>query len=488
VVEHLVVVDRREDWWLDEGSLRVISARQYLDDATLVRNNNVRVLNLCRDYSYLSIGYYCSLLGEARDHRVLPTVRNIQDLERNIIYGSEADELYGRVARALTKLQRNAESGQRFDVLLCFGQSSHKPLQEVGRRIFELFRIPMMRVSFEYRRQCWRIRRIDKVPLHKLDAAERLQFEQSLDSYLSRLWRKPRKRKQFDYDLAILHNPDEEFAPSNRRALVQFQRAGKALGINVELITRQDFGRLAEFDGLFIRETTAIDHHTYRFSRRAQREGIVVIDDPDSILRCANKVYLAELLTAHKIRTPKTQIVTRATLRTVDREMDYPIVLKIPDGSFSRGVYRVDDRAELLAVGRRMLAESELILAQAYCYTPFDWRIGVLNRQPIYACRYYMSREHWQIVNHTRQGEDHEGDADTLSVANVPPRVLKTALRAANLIGDGLYGVDLKETDVGVVVIEVNDNPSLDAGVEDLHLGKELYALVMREFLRRMSD
>ena len=55
---------------------------------------------------------------------------------------------------------------------------------------------------------------------------------------------------------------------------------------------RRDFGRIAEFDALFIRETTNVNHHLYRFARRAASEGLVVIDDPDSILRCTNKIYL----------------------------------------------------------------------------------------------------------------------------------------------------------------------------------------------------
>jgi glutathione synthase/RimK-type ligase-like ATP-grasp enzyme len=74
-------------------------------------------------------------------------------------------------------------------------------------------------------------------------------------------------------------------------------------------------------------------------------------------------------------------------------------------------------------------------------------------------------------------------------VENAPREVVKTALRAANLIGDGFYGVDLKQAPNGdVVVIEVNDNPSIDAGVEDEVLGEQLYDSVMQEFLRRLSD
>ncbi|NWG10154.1 hypothetical protein HXY33_00115 [Candidatus Bathyarchaeota archaeon] len=36
------------------------------------------------------------------------------------------------------------------------------------------------------------------------------------------------------------------------------------------------------------------------------------------------------------------------------------------------------------------------------------------------------------------------------------------------MVGHGLYGVDLKEVNGDYVVVEVNDNPSIYAGQEDL--------------------
>jgi len=36
-------------------------------------------------------------------------------------------------------------------------------------------------------------------------------------------------------------------------------------------------------------------------------------------------------------------------------------------------------------------------------------------------------------------------------------------------------------------VIEINDNPSVEAGVEDDHLKEELYLTIMRSFLRRIE-
>ena len=58
----------------------------------------------------------------------------------------------------------------------------------------------------------------------------------------------------------------------------------------------------------------------------------------------------------------------------------------------------------------------------------------------------------------------------------------------ANLIGDGLYGVDLKETTDGrILMIEVNDNPNIDAGIEDKVAGQKLYLGIMQELLNRVN-
>jgi glutathione synthase/RimK-type ligase-like ATP-grasp enzyme len=59
-------------------------------------------------------------------------------------------------------------------------------------------------------------------------------------------------------------------------------------------------------------------------------------------------------------------------------------------------------------------------------------------------------------------------------------------VRAASLIGDGLYGVDLKETPDGVFVIEINDNPNLEHGIEDAVSKSDLWNRLTRWFTTRI--
>jgi glutathione synthase/RimK-type ligase-like ATP-grasp enzyme len=65
--------------------------------------------------------------------------------------------------------------------------------------------------------------------------------------------------------------------------------------------------------------------------------------------------------------------------------------------------------------------------------------------------------------------------------------VVELAERAARLFGDGLYGVDLKVVDGRPMLLEVNDNPNLDAGCEDGVLRDELYLAIMRHFRIRLD-
>src|SRR5690606_35401675 len=99
----------------------------------------------------------------------------------------------------------------------------------------------------------------------------------------------------------MLTDPEETLPPSSKKTLEHFVRAGRRIGIDVDLITKKDYSRLTEYDALFIRETTSVNHHTYKFAQKADFQNMPVIVDPDSILRCANKVYLNEMLRENNI-------------------------------------------------------------------------------------------------------------------------------------------------------------------------------------------
>jgi len=491
----LIIVDRAKDWAPYYPSEDVLTFDQYLQQPA-ISSRRVRVINLCQSAKYLSRGYYCSLLAEARGHSVVPSVMTLNDLSRKGLFSLELEALDKRVVNWLDAAGAETDPATEtprahpeIRIRSYFGQVEQEDLKPVARALFEHFPCPILEVVFKRRRN-WQITSMKPASPRDLDSHQQDLFAAALDRFSGMVWRKPRTRRHYRFDLAMLVNPDEAMPPSDREALSRFEKAGRKLGINVEQITRKDFMRLPEYDGLFIRETTAIDHHTYRFARKAEAEGMVVIDDPVSILRCTNKVFLADLLKNNKVPTPRTLILSKDQKQAVDQvtaELGFPVVIKIPDGAFSRGVIRADDEDSLRSGLRDLFRQSALVLAQEYLYTDYDWRIGVLGGRAIYACKYMMVKGHWQIYQHGESSSE-SGDFETMPTYEVPRNVIQAALNATRLIGNGLYGVDIKQTGNRVAVIEVNDNPSIDAGVEDRFLGGELYTLIMNEFLSRMEE
>jgi glutathione synthase/RimK-type ligase-like ATP-grasp enzyme len=199
-------------------------------------------------------------------------------------------------------------------------------------------------------------------------------------------------------------------------------------------------------------------------------------------------VYLAEMLARHKIDIPRSIVVHRDNIHRIIEELGFPCVLKKPDSAFSKGVVKISSEEELRAKIADFSGDSELLIAQEFLPTTFDWRIGILDQKPLYACRYFMAPGHWQIVKQERDGRGRYGKTETLPVELAPRKAVKLALKAANLIGDGLYGVDVKESNGNFYIIEVNDNPNVDADSEDAILKEDLYNRIMEVFVRRMEQ
>lgn len=482
----LIVVNNPAHWPLSTPGVEVVSARSYISEERFGSMRSAKVFNLCRSYRYQSIGYYVSLLAEARGHKPLPSISTIQDLKSLLMMRLAADDTEELVRHSLQHLH-----AENFDLSIYFGRNVARRYDRLCLRLFNMFPAPLLRASFARegpaKSKSWALQSITAISANDIPP-EHLDFViQCAEEYFAGRRRARTRLTVPRYELAILYDDKAEACPSTPETINKFVKAAKRLNMSAEVVTRDDYGKIAEFDALFVRETTAVNHHTYRFSRRAAAEGLVVIDDPNSIVKCSNKVFLAESLATHGIRAPRTFIVHRDNIEDIPLYVGFPCVLKQPDSSFSMGVIRVDDPGALERETMNILAKSDLIIAQEFLPSDFDWRVGILNREVLYVCKYHMVRGHWQIARTDASGRRRFGRVEGMPIEAAPRAVVRSALRAANLIGDGLYGVDVKQVGNKAYVIEVNDNPNIDAGCEDHVLKDELYDRVMRTFLDRLQ-
>ncbi len=477
---HNIIVVNNPDRWQLSQQVPVISAREYLTNPKYSQLSSVRIFNLCSSYRYQTLGYYVSLLAEARGHRVIPEISTIQDFKSRTIIRSISDELDSLFQKSLRRIKST-----EFTLSVYFGKNFADSYDELSRELYSLFQTPLFKAQFVFNKR-WILQNISPLQVTDIPDEDRNFVSACADEYFRKKRHALPKLENPIFDLAILVDPTEKAPPSNKQAIKNFITAAEDEHIHVEVLSPQEYSRIEEFDALFIRATTAVNHYTYRFARRALTEGIAVIDDPDSIMRCSNKVYLAELLAKAKIPTPPTMIVHKHTIDQVEQVVGLPCVLKLPDSSFSQGVIKVSTRRELKNKLEKMLEESDLIIAQSFMPTDFDWRIGVLDGKPLFACKYYMAKNHWQIYDWGNKTTV-DGKHETLAIEDVPKKVLRAALSATELIGDGLYGVDLKEIGDDVLVIEVNDNPNIDNRVEDQVLKQKLYEIIIASFMRRVA-
>ncbi len=479
----LLVVSNVKNWPLKIPNVEVVSAKKYITEPVFSRMSGTRVFNLTRLYRYQEIGYYVSLLAEARGHRPVPSITTIRDLHTPAMVRLANVELEDLIQKSLRSIRTD-----RFTLSIYFGKNMARRYENLCKELFDRFHCPFLRAEFvQAKNHSWDLQNIQPVGMIEVPEGHYGFILKTAKSYFSAAGYRRRSRQAYRYSLAILHKPDAIHSPSNARALAKLVKAGQRVGIEVDLITRDDFSRLREYDALFIRETTSVNDHTFRFARFAEADGLIVIDDPQSIIKCANKVYLAEMLAHQRISTPHTMIVHRDNVDLIKHEIGLPCVLKQPDGSFSSGVKKATTADELEREAFIMLDRSELIIAQEFIPTKFDWRVGILNRQALFVCRYYMAPYHWQIIHCDRHGQRREGRVDSLPVEQAPPELIKLALRSTNSIGDGLYGVDIKQVGSQFYVMEVNDNPNIDAGLEDEVLKDSLYNQIMHEFMERIE-
>ncbi|MBC8414000.1 GNAT family N-acetyltransferase, partial [bacterium] len=414
-ISNLIVVDNPKKWKLELEGIRVISSKAYLSDPEFQTMKNARVFNLSSSYRYQSTGYYVSLLASAREHRSIPNVTTIRDFRNVSIIRTVAQDIDDLLQKTLEKHPHNQLS---FNIY--FGQTIDRTYRQLGQHLYRLFETPLINVQFN-KTDRWLIQKVSPLSMDKIDSRD---FERIQHFALDYFKRKRFQRQRFypyKYDLAILINPDEKHPPSNPQALQNFKNAAKKIGFYTEFITKDDYDRLSEFDALFIRETTNVNDYTYHFSRTAYAEGLVVIDDPWSILRCSNKIFLDECMRQNKISTPKTWILSRDSIKnhSIDN-ITYPLVLKQPDSAFSLGVTKVTNSEEMMESLNRLFKKSDLIIAQEFLPSEYDWRIGILDQKPLYACKYFMAKDHWQIVNWESNIEDDFGMVETMLVEDVP--------------------------------------------------------------------
>jgi glutathione synthase/RimK-type ligase-like ATP-grasp enzyme len=272
--------------------------------------------------------------------------------------------------------------------------------------------------------------------------------------------------------------------PREEAALENFKHAAEKAGQEFHYLFREDISDIPRYDAVFIRATTDPLFTAYIVSKTAWELGLKVIDDPESITICANKIHQYSLFEKYDVPRIPTVFLNKEELHhkkisEVFDELGKPVVIKAPYTSFSRYVEKAACETSFRDVAKRYFKKSDVLAVQKFTPTAFDWRVGVLNNEVLYVCKYMIPKGRWKHGAKLRGKPTFTwGRTVALKKESIPQRLREVSLKACSVVGKGLYGVDLKEVDGDYVVVEVNDNPSIYSGYEDLK-DKDLYAKII---------
>jgi len=272
--------------------------------------------------------------------------------------------------------------------------------------------------------------------------------------------------------------------PKEAKALQNFKMAAEKMGHKFNFMFRENLMEIPKHDAVFIRATTDPLYTAYIVSKTAWELGLKVVDDPKSIQICGNKIHLYSLFEKYKVPHIPTIYLNKEELHhkrilKIFEVFGRPVVIKAPYTSFSKYVEKVACETSFREVAKRFFRKSDVLVVQKFVPTAFDWRVGVLNGEVLYVCKYMVPKGRWKH-GAKRRGKPSFVWGRTISLKreNAPVELKETALKACGVIGQGLYGVDIKETNGDYIVVEVNDNPSIYAGHEDFR-NRDIYSKII---------
>ncbi len=268
---------------------------------------------------------------------------------------------------------------------------------------------------------------------------------------------------------------------SERNALLKFKYTAESMGHIFEFIYKEDISQICKYDALFIRATTDPTNSAYVFSRLAEQYGLKVIDDPHSIRTCSNKAILHDLFLKNNIHSPKALLFTgdysNEALDDIFKTLGLPVVIKAPYTRFSSHVEKANNEKEFVEISKHMIRKSKVLVIQEYLLSDFDWRVGVLQNRILYLCKYCIPKGGWKVKSKIN-GKNVWGDTIAIPRESISPELKEICTALSKYVGDGLYGLDVKETNDGYKVIEINDNPSIYEGYEDA-VDKDIYEKII---------
>lgn len=217
---------------------------------------------------------------------------------------------------------------------------------------------------------------------------------------------------------------------------------------------------LSRYDAAIPRIGASVSSYGTAIVRQFEQMGVFTLNSAQAISASRDKLRALQVLIRHDIGVPATAFVRdRAGVRAaVEQVGGAPVIIKLIEGSQGAGVILAQTTKAAEAILETLILSRQSVVVQKFVSESKgrDLRAFVIGGRVVAAMQRRAAPDEYRSNVH-RGGRATE--------TRLSPELERTAVRAAQILGLRIAGVDLIESDDGPLVLEVNSSPGLE-GIE----------------------
>lgn len=284
----------------------------------------------------------------------------------------------------------------------------------------------------------------------------------------------------------ILAKKEKFNSYENRR----FHKEAEQMGIELQIVGPEEFDIVVTKEGrksilhhsspvdlpdcLIPRMGAGTTYFALAVIRHLERLGLFLLNSSQGIENAQNKLTTLQILAANNVPIPKTMLAKfPLNVDIVEREFTYPLIVKTVSGSYGKGVFLCENRAQLKDLADLLEVSKDqrvnVIIQEFVLFSNGkDIRVLVVGRRHIGAM-VRIAREGKLKANFSAGG--------TVEPFDLNPAVEWLAVESAKLVGLDIAGIDILFDGDSYKVCEVNSSPGFE-GFEKatgLNVPQEIY-------------
>ncbi len=217
---------------------------------------------------------------------------------------------------------------------------------------------------------------------------------------------------------------------------------------------------LGEFDAIIPRIAASITRFGTAVVRQFEQMDVFCANSSHGIANSRDKLRALQILSRHQIGMPQTTFVKNRSdvLPAIERIGGAPVVIKLLEGTQGVGVILAESEKVAEAIIETMQSTRQNVLVQKFVAESRgrDIRAFVVGDRVVAAMRRIA------MGNEFRSNIHRGGRTEAVDLT---PDQERTAVRAAQIMGLRVAGVDMLESSRGPQIMEVNSSPGLE-GIE----------------------